>query len=564
MSIQTNACIGLTAIQIFLASAALPSTVGESGCSVMGHVTDSVSGQALRGVALELSRLAPPKSGPSLASSQHFEETAKTVASSGAEGEFCFSGVPPGQYVLAGKKAGFLVSPYGARSPDQQSMILNVGSDEAPRITLQMLPASAITGTVTDDHGDPVPSGIVQLVRATTLRGIRRYVAMQNAVPNDRGEYRLGGLAPGAYFIRFQPAESEASQAQGAHARQRRRLLPTYFPSATALADAGAIAVGLGQELVGTDIVARKGETYTIKGSLLAAGQAPAFASISLMPEGEEPAAIVFGNTILGRNGEFAIERVPSGQYCLLYAAGFESGISTGRLSVAVADRDVADLIIDAAAPVSVRGTVIAEGADAVDLSKLKISLDSSVGLLGPAYSGSPQADGLFEIHNCSPGEYLISVASPPGTYLKALYHGSAEMTNGMFRLDGSGAVLTVVVRQGAAKLRGRVSVPGASDVRGVSAYYIVAPADGAFADQSFRFGSADMEGSFAVNDLRPGRYIVFAVAAPDLAMIRNPGAIRLLKPLGAEVVLHEGENASVITNLISVDEQAGALRSLR
>jgi len=45
---------------------------------------------------------------------------------------------------------------------------------------------------------------------------------------------------------------------------------------------------------------------------------------------------------------------VPPDEYALVYVAGMEQGVSSGRVPIRVSGEDVTDVVIDAAPPVSI------------------------------------------------------------------------------------------------------------------------------------------------------------------------------------------------------------------
>jgi len=64
--------------------------------------------------------------------------------------------------------------------------------------------------------------------------------------------------------------------------------------------------------------------------------------------------------------------------------------------------------------------------------------------------------------------------------------------------------------------------------------------------DQTFRFSKAEM---------RPGKYLAFAVEDDDQALWESADFVSLLEPQGTEVTLHEKEHSNVHLKLIPKDE---------
>lgn len=69
------------------------------------------------------------------------------------------------------------------------------------------------------------------------------------------------------------------------------------------------------------------------------------------------------------------------------------------------------------------------------------------------------------------------------------------------------------------------------------------------------RFGVSDNSGHFAIKDLPPGKYRVFAFTSPDPAAMLNPAVAEALAPLGTDVELKDHEHGEVSLNVIGISE---------
>src|SRR6185369_9519736 len=74
-------------------------------------------------------------------------------------------------------------------------------------IVIRMLHGSAIAGVVHDPMGRPASDVELILLSVQAANGKRRITPiLQQGHTNNRGEYRIYGLAPGDYMIRAQPS----------------------------------------------------------------------------------------------------------------------------------------------------------------------------------------------------------------------------------------------------------------------------------------------------------------------------------------------------------------------
>ncbi|MFN3325694.1 MAG: carboxypeptidase-like regulatory domain-containing protein, partial [Bryobacteraceae bacterium] len=158
-------------------------------------------------------------------------------------------------------------SRYGAVSPIQLPVILNVRAEETIEIVLRLVPQGVIAGRIMDEDGEPVSTGYIHLI-ATARAKEKLYNTVVNSVPvNDLGEYRLAGLGPGEYYLRFQPRESAVALGDQRRSGERiDTLVPTYCPRAATLREARPIRVGFGEMISGVDIVVRRSLTSLLSG----------------------------------------------------------------------------------------------------------------------------------------------------------------------------------------------------------------------------------------------------------------------------------------------------------
>ena len=112
---------------------------------------------------------------------------------SDAAGRFRFDGVAPGHYRALADRPGFVRMEMAGRAP---RLTIDT-SATAHDITIPMTPASVISGHVTDQDGDAIPYASVEAFQYTYNAGKKALRSIRNVRTDDRGEYRLFGLAPG-------------------------------------------------------------------------------------------------------------------------------------------------------------------------------------------------------------------------------------------------------------------------------------------------------------------------------------------------------------------------------
>lgn len=116
---------------------------------------------------------------------------------SGRSGQFIFTSVPNGLYLLETQREGFLPAAYGQRRPTSYGTPIEVSKDFELFTELRAHRMGALTGTVLDENSVGIPRvGVVAYRAELPLRIAGRGVA------DDRGIYRISGLGLGKYWVR--------------------------------------------------------------------------------------------------------------------------------------------------------------------------------------------------------------------------------------------------------------------------------------------------------------------------------------------------------------------------
>jgi hypothetical protein len=260
-----------------------PSVVGQSAESarIAGVVvTTDGTPQPVRRAIVELS------GGPSALSLNAITDD---------EGRFEIADVPGGRFTISASRASYVTIAYGAAAPGRVGVPLVVEAGQRlTGIRLLLARGAAIAGTVRDADGEPMPGALVRLARRS---GADRVTLPLTAETDDRGGYRLFGLAAGEYFVVAQtpapaalygPLQVASSEeidralqelARGSRDRGDLRqplpiavsersvaMTPVWYPSATSNEDAPPISLQTGEERTGADITMRLLPVTTLEG----------------------------------------------------------------------------------------------------------------------------------------------------------------------------------------------------------------------------------------------------------------------------------------------------------
>jgi len=465
------------------------------------------------------------------------------------EGSFQLSGLDPAAYVVTVSLPGYVTAP---RDPDVNPIAYYHLGDTA---RLEMIKGGVITGTVTRATGEPV---VIIPVRAYMIRDGKgqpaRYGApISQQTTDDRGVYRIYGLPVGTYVV---SAGGDSSSAYYVSAYSGDA--PTYSPSATR-DTAAEIFVRAGEETTNVDIRYRGEPGHTVSGiagSAVVVDQPPGFTvTLSSTFNGASQSSYSAFQPPGGRG--FSFNGVADGDYDLVAQSYFPGGdwivSAPGRIKVKGAD--ITGLEITAKPLGSISGRLVLEESKAPECKGKRRPLFGEI-VLGPWHNEKnvpkdlplfvwglgvptlPDKQGAFVLRNLAPGEYRFNVrpeakywylksiswplsptpsgpstskATPPTRPFDAARNWTTLKSGE--RLSG----LTITLAEGAASLRGQIDAPEGQKLPPKLFVYL-APAESEKAADVLRYFASLVsgDGSFALNNLAPGRYWAIARTAGE------------------------------------------------
>jgi len=496
------------------------------------------------------------------------------VATTDADGNFQLTNLPPIAYLISVAAAGYVPRP---RDPDVNPIGYYHAGDT---VRLEMMKGGVITGTVTKANGEPVVSIKVDAYLVRDYKGQRpRYSnPVRSQQTDDRGIYRIYGLAPGTYIV-----SARGEFVSNYEVSPFNDKTPTFAPSSPR-DTASEITVNVGDEVADVDIRYRDETGHSISGRVTSAKadaleQGVDISLVSVLNGFEQTGVDAYQRP--GAPG-FTFNGVADGEYEMIaqtYSpAGSWSVSGAQRIKVSGADITGVELSIKPLA--SIAGAVVLEDSKIVEcqgkrrpvLGEIVIGAyhnekntakDQPQFLWGFGAPLTPDSRGAFRLRDLAAGQYRF-VTRPLAKYwyLKSIaWPTLSKAAQANQPLDAarswttvnagdsfSGLVITFAA--GATSLQGRIETTKGNLLP--RAFVYLAPAEPEKREDILRYFAAlaENDGSFAVGNVPPGRYWVLAKPAAEsdsnmLSKLRLPDETELRAK-----ILREGELAKTTAEL--------------
>lgn len=283
----------------------------------------------------------------------------RLTARTDLDGNFNVGNVAPGDYFVTGQMTGYV------NQASQVEAVLSAGSDTttalsgvpevhvgaggaSTQLTLQR--GAVIAGTVMWDDGSPAggvqvsaqtaPTSGVSSTSASQVQapgagrfgigsgaGLGGFAGFGGGMTDDRGNFRVTGLAPGSYVLRANVQAPVPSRA-GDAGFTRTLNLSVYAPNKVRRTDATTIVLTAGEERDDVAVTLGLAALHSVTGTVSSTSAAVRSGSVSLTDQTD---STLNRTGVINADGSFAVPYVPAGNYTLRVNASANAVGGYGR-----------------------------------------------------------------------------------------------------------------------------------------------------------------------------------------------------------------------------------------
>jgi hypothetical protein len=400
--------------------------------AIEGDVVDSSTGHGIAGARVRI---------------QSGQDDA-LFATAGAQGHFRFAGLGNQRYQVQASFPAFVSARFAAGMSEAAETVSIGIYHRTAQVRLEMVRSGVITGKVMDPVGVPLAGARVAALQrypsgerrhggcaAGGLGGVEsdyEYSGRLCAQTNDLGEYRIGPLPAGAYYV-----GAEQQMGFGTTAPPDPAERATYYPHALKPSGASPVEVAEGKELR-VDIQIVRAGGVKVSGRILGLGAAAGLQlSVYALPLSAGlpswSASDIEGDRFEAPGLLPGSYRFVADQYIPGNLASDSTPIAAVRriVDVGISDLDGVDLTLEPT--VDLQGSVVFEsGCPAVPVW-IMVQGDYR-------YNLHPGAGGPFLLQHVIPGKYKAYVRTevPSNAFLSSVKFGDAEALRDGFEVTSN------------------------------------------------------------------------------------------------------------------------------
>ena len=517
-------------------------------------------------------------------------------------GRFSFVTLPAGRYMLSANKQGYVPTSYGARRPNRPGTALVLtDAQRVTGLTLRMTRGSVISGVIVDQNGDPFSGANVAVMRKAFVgTGQRTLIPVNTVQSDDRGHYRVWGLATGEYVVSANPGfisptrDTEIARLTDADVKRalsevaaggarpgaaattpadpgaRARTVgyaTVFYPGTSVASQAITIKLGVTEERTGVDFPLSLVATAKVEGSIVVPeGVSPQSVSVQMVGSNPQGLALdMFRRSAPSADGFFFFAGVPPGPYALVAQAQTPASRTTpatgpprpthwARADIMLDGQDLAGVSLTLQPGMIVAGRIelLGNSAPPPELSRIRINL-LPVQSPGEVSLGQtqiqPDASGSFSIAGVTPGRYRLMANIPSARPDTVVWQLKSSVINGRDTLDvpvdlreGTDSAVITFTDQ-VTELNGMVQDAGGQPAPEYT-LVVFARDKTNWTAQSRRIRTTRpaADGKYVMPGLPPGEYLMTAVTDLEPGEQFDPAFLEQLSRAAIALTIGDGE----------------------
>jgi hypothetical protein len=474
------------------------------------------------------------------------------VTTADAEGKFVFEKVEPGQYSISAQKNRFV--DLNAFGPGARPVLLTLEKDQnLTNVGVKLKRQAIVAGRVLDRDGEPQQGIQVMVMRYMSMMGRRQLLPVgRGAQTDDEGNFRVPGLAPGAYYLLAQPVRMRFSASRNANSKptsgaDKRVTIATYYPNGRNTEEATPVTVTAGQEVPGLTIQLIESESYSVKGkldpSLLTEG---AMRPQLLLTARDQGFGMMGGGTQAAADGTFEMDRIAPGRYNLVVMGGNGRGRASATVAIEVGNSDLEGVQVIPQTAMTIQGRIL--GLPESNLKTIRPILtrtDAGIFFAGPPVNiQDVKIDGSFELKDVLAGSFQLMNGLADGYYLKSIRLAGQPAGSEIVIPPGSAGPLELEYGNDPGQIS--VSVKAENEKKDVPMTVLLLPTAAPLAVTQQLTLSVDQNGIGSFRNLAPGEYRLFAFTDYEAGQEHDPALRRKLLRSGKVVDVKAKATATV------------------
>jgi hypothetical protein len=454
----------------------------------------------------------------------------------GDDGGFRFEGVAAGKYWLRAHARGFVDQAFDEHEGFSTGIVVG-GAVDAEHLMFRLTPVATIAGQIVDEANEPVRDAQVMLYQKQ-LRNGREVTSWTSTAPtNDEGRYRFRDLGPGTYLIAVQARPwyardpqlaprmvlIEGGTAEGAtgaanpvepsandQARSDRTLDVTYpvtfYPGATDQSGAAPVVLKGGDRQTADVRMNAVAALHVLVHRPTEVEAGPVVANLTRRIFGAPQMPVQVQSTQT-QQGEMVLSGVAPGEYEVRVRSFGKTQETWTQQVVLITDTELN--VSERPVIATVKGVVKMEGG-ATTGEQWLVQLVNRATRDRMNATVMPNGEFDFASQAVAPGTYEVSLGNAQDARVSRIAASGAKVMGQNIEISGAVQVqLTIMLREGLGRVNGTVLREG----KGVAgAMVVLVPPDPGNNSPLVRRDQSDMDGTFSLRDVLPGKYTVVAI----------------------------------------------------